>query len=48
MAIMFDLGLAIDGFTPAVDIADQARAAEAGGVETLWIATHLFLRDFAD
>ena len=45
MAIMFDLGLAIDGFTPAVDIADQARAAEAGGVETLWIATHLFLRD---
>jgi 5,10-methylenetetrahydromethanopterin reductase len=45
MATMFELGLAIDGFTPATDIADQARAAEAGGVDTLWIATHLFLRD---
>lgn len=42
---MFELGLAIDGFTPAADIAEQARAAEAGGVDTLWIATHLFLRD---
>ncbi len=45
MTTMFELGLAIDGFTPAADIADQARAAEAGGVDTLWIATHLFLRD---
>jgi len=45
MATMFELGLAIDGFTPAADIAEQARAAEAGGVDTLWIATHLFLRD---
>lgn len=45
MAIPFELGLAIDGFTPAADIAAQARAAEAGGVDTLWIATHLFLRD---
>lgn len=45
MTTMFELGLAIDGFTPASDIADQARAAEAGGVDTLWIATHLFLRD---
>lgn len=45
MATMFELGLAIDGFTPAGDIAEQARAAEAGGVDTLWIATHLFLRD---
>lgn len=45
MATMFELGLAIDGFTSAADIADQARAAEAGGVDTLWIATHLFLRD---
>jgi len=42
---MCELGLAIDGFTPAADIADQARAAEAGGAEMLWIATHLFLRD---
>lgn len=45
MTTRFELGLAIDGFTPAADIADQARAAEAGGVDTLWIATHLFLRD---
>jgi len=45
MTTMFELGLAIDGFTPASDIAEQARAAEAGGVDTLWIATHLFLRD---
>lgn len=45
MATMFELGLAIDGFTPATDIAEQAQAAEAGGVDTLWIATHLFLRD---
>jgi 5,10-methylenetetrahydromethanopterin reductase len=45
MTIPFELGLAIDGFTPAADIAAQARAAEAGGVDTLWIATHLFLRD---
>jgi 5,10-methylenetetrahydromethanopterin reductase len=41
----FELGLCIDGFTPAADIAAQARAAEKGGAEALWIATHLFLRD---
>ena len=45
MVTMPELGLAIDGFTPAADITDQARAAEAGGAEMLWIATHLFLRD---
>jgi 5,10-methylenetetrahydromethanopterin reductase len=42
---MFDRGPCIDGFTPAGDIAGQARAAEAGGAHTVWIATHLFLRD---
>ncbi len=42
---MFELGLSIDGFTPAGHIADQARAAEDGGADTVWIATHLFLRD---
>lgn len=42
---MAERGLSIDGFTPASMIADQARAAEAGGATTLWIATHLFLRD---
>lgn len=40
-----DLGLMIDGFAPAELIGAQAEAAEAGGVRTLWIATHLFLRD---
>ena len=42
---MFELGLAIDGFTPASDIAAQAQAAEEGGASVLWIATHLFQRD---
>lgn len=42
---MVDLGISIDGFTPAAWIADQARAAEDGGAATLWIATHLYLRD---
>tara|TARA_A100001037_G_scaffold6312_1_gene6373 strand:+ start:1439 stop:2395 length:957 start_codon:yes stop_codon:yes gene_type:complete len=42
---MSELGLAIDGFTPATDIAGQAKAAEEGGAQTLWIATHLFQRD---
>ena len=45
MATVVEIGLAIDGFTPAPDIIDQARAAEAGGADTLWIATHLFQRD---
>ena len=42
---MVEFGISIDGFTPANAIADQARAAENGGVATLWIATHLYLRD---
>ncbi len=42
---MAELGISIDGFTPASWIADQARAAEDGGAATLWIATHLYLRD---
>ena len=45
MAVVVDLGVSIDGFSPARDIAAQARAAEVGGAKTLWIATHLFLRD---
>ena len=45
MAVVADLGISIDGFTPAREIAEQAQAAEAGGAKTLWIATHLFLRD---
>ena len=45
MASMAEFGISIDGFTPAAAIADQARAAEDGGAMTLWIATHLYLRD---
>ena len=42
---MSELGVSLDCFSPAREIAAQARAAEAGGARTLWIATHLFLRD---
>ncbi len=42
---MSELGVSLDCFSPAREIAAQARAAEAGGAKTLWIATHLFLRD---
>lgn len=42
---MSDLGISIDGFTPARAIAAQAQAAEAGGARRLWLATHLYLRD---
>jgi 5,10-methylenetetrahydromethanopterin reductase len=42
---MADLGVSIDGRTPIADIPALARAAEAGGASTLWIACHLFLRD---
>ncbi|MDE0333791.1 MAG: LLM class flavin-dependent oxidoreductase [Defluviicoccus sp.] len=42
---MSELGVSLDCFSPAREIVAQARAAEAGGAKTLWIATHLFLRD---
>jgi 5,10-methylenetetrahydromethanopterin reductase len=42
---MAELGVSIDGRTPIADIPALARAAEAGGASTLWIACHLFLRD---
>ena len=45
MATMADTGLSIDGFTPGPLIVEQARAAEAAGARTLWLANHLFLRD---
>lgn len=45
MVSTFDLGFAIDGFAPANDIAEQSKAAESGGASTIWIASHLFLRD---
>ena len=45
MGSMAEFGISIDGFTPAAAISEQARAAEDGGAATLWIATHLYLRD---
>jgi len=42
---MADVGVAFDGRAPIAGIPEQARLAEAGGATTLWIASHLFLRD---
>lgn len=42
---MAEFGISMDGRAPIADIPAQARAAEAGGASTLWIACHLFLRD---
>ncbi len=42
---MAEFGLSMDGRAPIADIPAQARAAEAGGASTLWIACHLYLRD---
>lgn len=39
------LGVAFDGRAPLSSIPEQARVAEAGGARTLWVASHLFLRD---
>ena len=39
------LGVAFDGRNPLDRLREQARAAEAAGVSTLWVASHLFLRD---
>jgi len=38
-------GVAFDGRIPLGDLREQARAAEAGGAATLWVSSHLFLRD---
>ena len=42
---MTGLGVSMDGRAPVTDIPAQARAAEEGGANSLWIACHLFLRD---
>lgn len=42
---MSSLGVAFDGRAPLSVIPEQARVAEAGGASTLWVASHLFLRD---
>jgi len=39
------LGIAFEGREAAAEVAGLARAAEAGGADTLWIANHLFQRD---
>lgn len=40
-----DTGVASDGRAPLAEFIEQAKAAEAGGAATLWVACHLFLRD---
>jgi 5,10-methylenetetrahydromethanopterin reductase len=39
------VGVSFDGRSPGPAFLDQARAAEAAGAASLWIASHLFLRD---
>ena len=39
------LGVAFDGRNPLGVLRAQARAAEAAGATTLWVSSHLFLRD---
>jgi 5,10-methylenetetrahydromethanopterin reductase len=39
------IGVASDGRASLQEFVAQARAAEAGGAHTVWVACHLFLRD---
>lgn len=39
------LGVAFDGRNPLPVLVEQARAAEAAGADSIWISSHLFLRD---
>jgi 5,10-methylenetetrahydromethanopterin reductase len=39
------LGVSLEGREALAAVPDLARAAEAGGAGTLWVASHLFLRD---
>ena len=39
------LGVAFDGRNPVAALREQAQAAEHAGADTLWISSHLFLRD---
>ncbi len=39
------IGVAFDGRAGITDVVAQAKAAEAAGAATLWMASHLFLRD---
>lgn len=40
-----EIGVASDGRATLAEFVAQARAAEAGGAATIWVACHLFLRD---
>ncbi|MDQ2734141.1 MAG: LLM class flavin-dependent oxidoreductase [Pseudomonadota bacterium] len=40
-----DTGVSWDGRASLVEFVEQAKAGEAGGASTLWVACHLFLRD---
>ena len=40
-----DVGVAFDGRADLGTLVEQAKLAEAGGASTLWVASHLFLRD---
>jgi 5,10-methylenetetrahydromethanopterin reductase len=42
---MVSVGVAFDGRNPMPALLEQARAAEAGGAGSFWVASHLFLRD---
>src|SRR3954452_23686716 len=42
---MTDIGFGSESRAPVATIVEQARAAEAGGAPTFWLASHLFLRD---
>ncbi|HEU5195466.1 MAG TPA: LLM class flavin-dependent oxidoreductase [Methylomirabilota bacterium] len=39
------LGVAFDGRNPLAVLREQAQAAERAGADTLWVSSHLFLRD---
>jgi len=39
------LGVAFDGRNPLGVLREQAQAAERAGADTLWVSSHLFLRD---
>lgn len=40
-----ELGVSFDGRNPLPVLLEQARAAEAAGAATFWVASHLFLRE---
>lgn len=43
--IVTALGVAFDGRNPVPLLCEQARAAEVAGASSLWVSSHLFLRD---